>query len=397
MSDIKPNSKMIVCCLCVNLTLWALSAHAAELPADPNNAALLYYQAMLNLPELDYGTDKALDAVLRGDEPDEKIRNYLGTCRETIELVVAAVGIQKCDWGIRWWEGFRAIHPTKHIDTVYRLLCVDAMILAADGNFADALKRCLATRQFAAHIGDDTMVLYALSHQADRRAQGSIRRILGSMPPDAKVLTWLQDQITAVRGAPQSPAKALKIEFEQALQTLRTSPTLLARIRDRLVEKAPDESAKQQMKNMTDEELVARRLEACAPFLDAVLRVIGSEAPHEEKYKQLEGLTRKFKDELGSDPTNGILSFWADQALRLYRLEVSDTARLNALRGAIAIYIEKARSGQLPPKLPSGLPKDPYSDQDFEYERTEEGFVLRSQVKPFDEDRIRQYDFKVQE
>lgn len=36
-----------------------------------------------------------------------------------------------------------------------------------------------------------------------------------------------------------------------------------------------------------------------------------------------------------------------------------------------------ARTGQLPQTLPTDLLKDPYSDEDFEYQVTERGFILR--------------------
>jgi hypothetical protein len=31
--------------------------------------------------------------------------------------------------------------------------------------------------------------------------------------------------------------------------------------------------------------------------------------------------------------------------------------------------------------IPEGLPKDPYSGKDFEYQRTEKGFVLRCRAR----------------
>jgi hypothetical protein len=49
----------------------------------------------------------------------------------------------------------------------------------------------------------------------------------------------------------------------------------------------------------------------------------------------------------------------------------------------------------LPESLPAGLPKDLFSGEDFEYEKTKDGFVLRSRRKDLDRDEIHQYEFKV--
>lgn len=50
---------------------------------------------------------------------------------------------------------------------------------------------------------------------------------------------------------------------------------------------------------------------------------------------------------------------------------------VRAVQAAIAVYLIKAKTGQLPQTLPADLPKDPYSGNDFEYQVTERGFILR--------------------
>ena len=396
MSNTKCNKRKIIVGICASLLLGTFGAHAANLPPDPDNAALLYYQAMLIQPKLDYATEESLGRLLRDAEPDEEIRKYLKSCDKTLELAETATRIPRCDWGIRYSEGLGAINPLKELDVLSRLLCADGLILAADGHYRAAFERCLTSRRLAAHIGDDALGLYAISLQADRRGQACIKRILRSMPPDAEMLVWLQGQITAVRGAPQSPAKALKIDFEMALQTLRTSPDTLARIRDELLQKATNENGNKRVRNLTDEELVARARRPYAAFLESGLRIIESDSSHEEKYEAIERLTRELKDEFRSEPAaHQIIADQADYVLRFYRVQVTDASRANALRVAIAVYLKKARTGRLPTALPDGLPKDPYSGHDFAYEKTEEGFQLRCQVKPFDEYRIDHFEFKV--
>jgi hypothetical protein len=80
---------------------------------------------------------------------------------------------------------------------------------------------------------------------------------------------------------------------------------------------------------------------------------------------------------------------------RLFESQVRHTAQINSIKAAVNVYLVLAKTGQLPEKLPDHLPKDPYSGQDFEYETTKEGFVLRCRVKPIKERKVRQYEFKV--
>lgn len=80
---------------------------------------------------------------------------------------------------------------------------------------------------------------------------------------------------------------------------------------------------------------------------------------------------------------------------------------LLALNGYPSIYIISAQTGQLPETLPANLPKDPFSGQDFEYEITERGFVLRCRAKDIlasqaiwppgtDPDVVHEYEFELQ-
>ena len=62
-------SKTIICSA---IFLCAFGAHAASLPPDPNNAALLYYQAFMLLPEPDYFTKELVHK-----NTTEKLYEYL--------------------------------------------------------------------------------------------------------------------------------------------------------------------------------------------------------------------------------------------------------------------------------------------------------------------------------
>lgn len=370
--------------------------HVAVLPPDPDNAALLYYQSFLLCPKPDAYTRESIYKALRGTEPDEKVRKYLNlqSCRETIKLIEAATQIPVCNWGIPYSQGLGVRLPQAvQLNSLSQLLSVDARTLATDGHYRAALGRCLTIRRLASHVSDDTVLLYAISLRIDGTAQHCIQVILGFMPPDAEILTWLQGQLDTMK---VSLANSLKIDFELALQTMCTSPRILASVKDELTDKTKDRSDKKKVQSLTDEEIVARAREPYANFLNSALRAINSEMPYEEKYSELQRLTDNLEEEFGSDPAaSQIISACSGQVAKLYGLYIRHTADINALRAAIEIYLAIAKTGQLPETLPDYMPKEPYSGEDYEYETTKEGFVLRCRVKPIDERELRQYEFKI--
>jgi hypothetical protein len=76
-------------------------------------------------------------------------------------------------------------------------------------------------------------------------------------------------------------------------------------------------------------------------------------------------------------------------------VDLRDKNQTDAVRVAIDVYIIKAKTGRLPGSLPTGSPKDLFSGEDFEYQKTSDGFVLRCRGKDLQKDKIHEYEFKV--
>lgn len=461
--------KRAVCSIFAAVVLWPLAAHAAALPPDPNNAALLYYQAFLLRPEPDdaaevlvYNTPQEQiyklllggkfepDADTRelithtreliddlkerlsnrvaepnekmpdierqfyfshmafydeligpyekvGDvDPNGKIREYLEDCQETIKYAEAAAQLPQCNWGFRYSQGFTAHLPLVEGRSLAHLLEVSVAALAADGDYRAALGRCLTIRRFAHHVGDDTVLLYAVSVGTDGRSLRAIRHVLGRMPPDADAFGWLESQLATVRGAADSPARALQMDLALALQTMRADPNILAWVRNQLVESAKDNSAKNAIRSLTDEQLVARAREPYAKFLGSALEAMGSDMPYEQKHAEIQRMMKQLKDKFGSDPAaSQVIKACSEQVVKFYGLHIRHRAHFNMVKSAVQIYLALAKTGRLPDTLPDGLPKDPYSGGDFEYEKAADGFVLRCRLKPIDEPKVQEYEFKV--
>ena len=392
------SSKKIVCCICGSMLLWPLGANATGLPPDPQNAALLYYQAFLLRPKADANTEELLDKVLHGAEPNKDIRQYLESCQKTIELAEAAAQMPQCNWGIQYSKGHGlSSQLAKQLNSLAFLLEMDARLLAADGDYRPAFCRCLIIRRLARHVGDDTSLGHMVSLGVDGMALRGIRHILETMPLDADTLKWLKDRLTSVRGAPQSPARAMEMDFKVMLQTIRTNAKTLPWLREELAKNAEDRSAKNDIRNLTDDEMLARVRKPYEKFLNSVLRAINSDMSYEEKHAEIQRLADKLNEQAHTNPAI-ILSMRinAGGMVGTYCYQIRHIAYLNALKAAIEIYLAVAKTGRLPDKLPDGLPKDPYSSQDFEYEKTKKGFVLRCRVKDIDDAKVQQYEFRVQ-
>ena len=67
----------------------------------------------------------------------------------------------------------------------------------------------------------------------------------------------------------------------------------------------------------------------------------------------------------------------------------------NVIRAAIELYIIKARTDRLPDKLPADMPKDLFSGKDFEYEKTQDGFILHCRGQDLTKNQTHEYEFKV--
>ena len=67
--------------------------------SSQENAAFLYYQALLARRDLDPCTVEPYLAVVRGEPPDARVRVYLRRCLQAIEFAQIASQMPQCNWG----------------------------------------------------------------------------------------------------------------------------------------------------------------------------------------------------------------------------------------------------------------------------------------------------------
>jgi hypothetical protein len=427
MKDEKIYKKIVV--LFIFVLVWTMQISAKSLPSDPNNAALLYYQALLLKPEQDTETFELIRGILDGDEPNDSIREYLKSCNEMFKIIEAATQIQNCDWGALYSQGQELnmiiIGQLRQLNSLLR---VYARTLAADGDYRQAIDWTLKIRQIGKHIGDDTFMMYAMSQAFERSSLATIKHVLESMSPDSEILTWLQEQLT-IQDSPQSPARVLKNDLELALNAARRNPTNFNLWRLRLatiaqlpyseswIESVPENlipktineddlqvargmlSLTDQKKNdiqellvLSNEKLLERYQQWYNQWLNSVTLIIESDMIYQKKIEEL----RKIEENKQSPPFDpfSFITVANPDVIDLYSVFIRDEVYFKAIRAATKIYLVFAETGKLPDEFPRNLLKDPYSGQDFEYEITDDGFILRCQVKDIGLN-VQQYEFKV--
>jgi hypothetical protein len=386
--------------------------------ASRENAALLYHHALLAYDEPDPCTARILNAVSRGGAPDPRVRVYLGRSLPTIELAQIASQMPQCHWGpMRAGEQQLDLNLGIPLRRLSRLLDADARTLAADGHDRAALARCLTIRRLAHHAGVETYNLYSISQSIHTLALLATAQVLSTRPLDARTLTWFKGQIAAMPGTPFEPAQALRKWRDAELQFWRARPQGHPFTRKLVLDKIPDANDRRDLSILTDDQLLVialqaeqrvpgtygisappqlleRAQQACDQYLQSALQIMKADLPYREKHTQLQAMVDSLDDRaIGGDPI-AILSE-APKVVELYhRLVVRNAVYDNLVTTAIEILLVRARTGQLPRVLPPGVPKDLYTNRDFEYQRTEKSFHLRFDPDNLSRIQVRQFEFR---
>jgi hypothetical protein len=369
---------------------WAASP-APALPPDPDNAALLYYQAFLTMADLDKEARDHMAEVARGTiPPDEKARESVKSCRAALEYAEAAKDLRTCNWGFRYSQGFAALMPQlAQMRFLTHVVLADARLRASDGDYRGALERCLLiTDSFARHIGDDTLVAYLVSVAVQRVGCECMQAVIGQAAGDAELLRWLQGELAALSGQTLFPLTSLKVEMEISLDSMQKDKI------DKLIGALAGSDAKDVAKvaAAADEQLLARARRAYSEGFTSAMAILSSPVPYEQAHVKLSHLTD------GLDPNDPISTFARAIIPALdptLSAKTSAEAYVNATKAAVEICLQRAQTGKLPEVLPAGLPKDPFSGQDFRYERTAAGFVLRCRGKDLAKDKTYEFTFKL--
>jgi len=260
----------------------------SDLMSSHNNAALLYYQAFMLLPDSDGAMKTKIYDVYGGAEPDTQIRKFLGKCVPALELFKIASLIPQCTWAV-WHEdqNCRVLLGRKLSDLSY-IISVDASTLAADGHYLAALEQCLTLRRIAMHLCDDPeLQLFSMSR--DLQALRTIRRILCEMPLNANILTWLEGQFALIQVTPSTLERVLQGYLKARIDMVQSYS--IARLRGMLLKIAVDEQAKQDIRDLPDEQIRDQAIKTVQGLFGSIFAILCSGKSAEQRHAEIQEVT----------------------------------------------------------------------------------------------------------
>jgi hypothetical protein len=368
------------------------AAPARAIPPDPDNAALLYYQAFISLANLGEEARDHISHVATGETaPNESTRKYIEECRQAIDFADAAKDLQVCNWGFRYSQGFEAVMPyLAQVRFLNFVLLADARIHAFDGDHRGALERCLQIDRLARHIGDDPLISYIVAVAVQRLEYQCMNDIIAMASQDADLLWWLKNELAAAGPTKLSAAAPLKNEMEIVLNLMQMDK--LDKLTSVIAMAAQKDNDMTESLASVDEATLARARQLYSGYLTSAMAVLGGTKPYGQAYGEL---TAPIGEPDPKDPAAAIVRAIMPGMPSILSVKTVAETCANATRAGLEVCLQRAETGRLPQVLPEGLPKDPFSGQDFQYERTAKGFVLRCRGKDLAKDKTYEYAFTV--
>jgi hypothetical protein len=280
------------------------------------------------------------------------------------------------------------------------ILAADAKVLVEQGNYREALERCVTIQNMGIHVGDEILISYLVGTAVINLANKSIADILSEMPEDLETLVWLQNQMTRVSARPLSFEASLAKETELFLREMRRERIGIL-IEQLGVEDPCDPNWATNLKII---EKLRRFQEADETFLEKsanyyISHIAAAQSafglPYLQTHEELTRLGEKVVKDVKEKPEALLTYVICPPMAKMNRIRAERETFFNAIKSAIGLYIIKAQTGKLPDELPAGLPKDMFSGKDFLYEKTDAGFILKCQGKDLAFDTVRQFEFKV--
>jgi hypothetical protein len=387
-------------------SLWMLLgvvffAGAASVGAyPPDNAAVLYYKAMV-LYEADDAMAKMLADFAKGDVgPNDKIREFVKQNR-SIKPVLDASEVKNCDWGQDYGLDMLMPHLGRLKKLAY-LIAADARLLAADGKYEEALNQCMSLYKMARHANDNRIIIsYLVGNAIQKLSNDCVVWILGQMPQDVGSMTRLKGQLTEIDSMPFSIKPAIEYEHVaiKAYMGKETTDDMLHLLE---VCGMKDESVKKKLRSF-NQAMIDRNRQYFEDYGTGIRAAF--DMPYAQAFAEFTSLTQKAKEDAKSKPeaifTAALISTFdstdavVSQYNKMLSIIIQSLTQDNAIRTAIEVYLIKAQTGKLPEVLPEGLAGDLFSGKPFLYDKTKEGFILCCQGKDLSKDEIYKYEFKI--
>jgi len=388
----KYKNKMVIVALCTICGDLLTQSSGFALPPDPDNAAFLYYQAFSLYEKPD--KELVVDIAEGNINPDEMMIKRIELCRPAIEMASDAAKLVKCNWGLKYSDGLdmQVRYPGEAKRLVYTILA-DARIALIESNYSLAVQRYITARSMAVHVGQDPLnVGLIVEKTLEKVTNKCIQDFLSYETYDASLLLNLKTQLNGLEN--QKKPIEFYLEAEHEILKMYFSPKKIQEVLTWVDEgdKSCD-SARELILN-ADETFIQENESYNNKYWSEVF--VALKQPYRLAYEKISELKDSYqKVDCKDNPAVTLTKNFTPPVHRIYNRVIQSDTFSNAILTALELYIIGNQTGKLPDSLPEGLAKDLFSGGDFEYRKTEDGFVLRCQGEDLEEHKVHEYEFKV--
>jgi hypothetical protein len=272
------------------------------------------------------------------------------------------------------------------------LVLADATLQADKGRYKEAMDRCMAMHKMARHLNERPLMCYIIGIAVNAASSRCMQRFLGETPPDVETLTWLRGELAEYNKQPYSIDHVL--HWKRQAGIISMSPEKIVDAVQAGLDDGDVKTRVLERVRSADAQFYAANVAYWNEFMDRLQAAWAM--PYAEAYAALQALDKQPGADFDANPAATLTNCFSPSFLRLYALAMRWQSHWDAMRAAVEIYLAKARTGQLPEALPSGVPTDPFSGEPFEYKHTADGFILRCRIDDLDRGEPYEYEFKVQ-
>jgi len=390
------NHRIVMITCVVALLACVTTARAAQ----TDNAALLYYQALLFYEKPDATTEQMLADFRAGKiGSNEAIREHLRKNRRVIDHAIAAGNLPRCDWAFDYSKGLDLTLPhLPGIRHITFLLWEDAEVLKEQGDYRTALDRCISLHQMALHAADRTMVTFLMAVSISSSANRVIQDLLPVAAADVERLSRLKTQVRQFQEKFPSISYALAQEGQTCALTMRKEETQTILRMMRGDSDSPKNESLAARISVADEAFFERNRAHWLNAIATLTRTVESGLAYAEMCTRLDELDQRFCDEAKDNPDATLTAFVLPATRKIYQIVTAQQTHFHAVRTALDLYIGRATTGRLPDTLPADALGDLFSGKPFLYEKANDRFILRCQAKmESKKTEANQYEFKIKQ
>ena len=378
------------------LMLLSLLMTSPAFADQHTNAALDYCRAALLHKTPDNSVHKTIEQMLRSTniEPNRQIRQYVDDNFEAIEIAIRAAEAPNCDFQWRFSDGFEMQIPCVFgCGDLSKAILANAKVLEAKGDYDEALQLCLTARKISVHLTNQQLLMSQLvGLKINMYTSKCMQSILGNMPEDTQKLKSLQSQLDEIEKFPFSLKPSFYMEYKVMAMYMTKSKVAEIDLEPLIAGSSLKDIAKERLA-VADNEFFIRNQQYWEKHMNTFISTL--DLPYAEAFAEMKKeYTRVAKDAI-ENPDATLTSLLSPPVHKSLSTAVNIRTRSNAIRTAIAVYLIKAKTGELLDTLPNSLPKDLFSGKDFEYKKMADGFVLRCQGMDLEKNKIHEYEFKV--